>query len=85
MENAERELRAELMNVYEETQAQMHKLIKCLLGATLVLVICFTIIITTITIEHQKTLSNISSDYFTTDYLYGTIEQSVDINNGGDK
>lgn len=82
MDKEEREMLREFIRTYDEHKKSLENVLKWLLMAFVAVCICFTVCSVTMAVQHAYEVTQISNDYFYSDYDYGTIEQSVDVRNG---
>jgi len=82
MDKEEHEMRLEVIKSYETNLVNMQSVVKWTLIALATVCLCFTVSVIAVSMSFSRTMSDMSNDYFYSDYDYGTIEQKVDIRNG---
>ena len=77
--NDDKELTLELIRSIDKRNKLMDKALNCAVALFIILLVCFTVIITTTVVSYNNALVECTRLYFVTDYSYPSIEQTVDV------
>lgn len=82
MDKDDRELLKAMITNQEKHLAMMNSILMWFVIAMVFVTISVSSVSIVASVQHTREITEISDDYFNSDYDYGNIEQSVDIRNG---